>query len=245
MKRGKRICNELKAVRRRIADENGIELNQTECTHTGDCRGTCPKCEAEVRYLEQTLIRRVAAGRAATVAGLTLSLAACGGSPQPVLSVDAPLDTMLTDSTIPSDSLVNQETDTPLPDIPVPPDIDVVLGFTEELDLDTSAIYYEGESNPATEASFPGGDAALYDYIAQHLHYPDEARDSHITGTVVVKFVVEEDGSIGDVALLREIGGGCGKEAVRVVKSMPKWEPSKQGGKAVRCEYTLPIRFNL
>jgi len=76
MKRGRTICNELKKVRRRIADENGIALETPECTHQGPCPGTCPRCEAEVRYLERELARRLAMGKVATVAGLTLGLAA-------------------------------------------------------------------------------------------------------------------------------------------------------------------------
>ncbi len=113
MKRGERICNELKAVRRHIADENGIELHQEECKHTGDCRGTCPKCEAEVRCLE------------------------------------------------------------------------------------------------------------------------------------IVSFIIEKDGSIGSVIIRRDIGFGCGKEAARVVKMMPKWNPAKNNGKPVRFEFNLPIEFSI
>lgn len=78
MHRGKDICKQLKEVRRRIADENDIPLEIKECTYEGPCRGTCPRCEAEVRYLESELERRIRLGRVATVAGLALSLAACG-----------------------------------------------------------------------------------------------------------------------------------------------------------------------
>lgn len=76
MNRGKDICNELKAVRRRIADENGIELEIPECHHNGPCPGTCPRCEQEVRILERELARRISMGKVATVAGLALALGA-------------------------------------------------------------------------------------------------------------------------------------------------------------------------
>ena len=76
MKKGKEICNELKAVRRSIAEENGIPLEIPECTYEGPCRGTCPRCEAEVQYLESELEKRIRLGKVATVAGLTLALAA-------------------------------------------------------------------------------------------------------------------------------------------------------------------------
>ncbi len=73
---GKDICNELKAVRRKIAEENGIPLEIPECTHQGPCAGTCPRCEAEMRYLENALAGRISMGNVATVAGLALALAA-------------------------------------------------------------------------------------------------------------------------------------------------------------------------
>ena len=93
--------------------------------------------------------------------------------------------------------------------------------------------------------SYPGGEEALYKYLGENIQYPDVARDNNITGTVVIRFVVEKDGSITKAAIAREIGGGCGKEALRVVNSMPKWKPGKQSGKAVRTEFTLPVQFQL
>ena len=73
---GKNICKELKAIRKRVADENQIPLEQHECTYDGPCDGTCPRCEAEVRYLEHELHRRMTLGKAAAVAGVAMSLAA-------------------------------------------------------------------------------------------------------------------------------------------------------------------------
>ena len=92
---------------------------------------------------------------------------------------------------------------------------------------------------------FPGGDKALREYILNTIKYPEVARTSGITGTVYVQFVVEKDGSISDVKVVRGIGGGCDEEAVRVVKSMPRWKPGKQRGQPVRVYFTLPIEFKL
>jgi len=78
-----------------------------------------------------------------------------------------------------------------------------------------------------------------------NIKYPEVARTSGITGTVYVQFVVEKDGSISDVKVVRGIGGGCDEEAVRVVKSMPRWKPGKQRGQPVRVYFTLPIEFKL
>ena len=76
MERGKQVCKILKDIRKQIAEENDIEFITSECTHKGDCAGTCPKCEAEVRYLEQQLARRRSAGRQMRLAGISLGLAA-------------------------------------------------------------------------------------------------------------------------------------------------------------------------
>ena len=92
--------------------------------------------------------------------------------------------------------------------------------------------------------SFPGGEQKLLDFLSKNTHYPSEAREQGIHGRVFVGFVVEPDGSISNVKLLRGIGGGCDEEAVRAVQSLPKWNPGKQKGKSVRVSYMLPINFN-
>jgi protein TonB len=92
---------------------------------------------------------------------------------------------------------------------------------------------------------FPGGEDALYKYVAASVVYPTVAKESGIAGTVIVTFVVEKDGSVTNVKILKGIGGGCDEEAVRVVKAMPKWSPGKQDGKPVRVQFNLPIRFSL
>jgi len=92
---------------------------------------------------------------------------------------------------------------------------------------------------------FPGGDAKLLEYVATHIKYPQIARETGIQGRVFVGFVVEPDGSVSNVKILRGIGGGCDEEAVRVIKSLPKWKPGKQRGKAVRVSYQIPVLFKL
>ena len=92
---------------------------------------------------------------------------------------------------------------------------------------------------------YPGGKEALFAYIGKELKYPEEAIDKDIEGTVIISFVVERDGSIGEAKVLRGLGGGCSEEALRVVKSMPTWRPGVQGGKVVRTSFNLPIRFKL
>ncbi|MBP6313138.1 MAG: energy transducer TonB [Flavobacteriales bacterium] len=93
--------------------------------------------------------------------------------------------------------------------------------------------------------SFPGGQEEMFKYLGQEIKYPANAIEEGIQGVVYVSFLVEQDGSINDAIVLRGIGGGCDEEALRVVNSMPNWTPGKQGGKAVRVKYNLPIRFTL
>ena len=272
MTRGKKICNQLKAVRQQIADENGIPFEVKECTHTGDCLGTCPRCEAEVRYLERELSRRLSVGKAATVAGLTLSLVACGGSGGSTLATDTPLpgDTSLPasgDDSLGDDSLYVEGFEDE-------PEVSAELGIVEPLSeedfpeitagdveiLEGEAVpdvemtdIVAPESNPEEEIyvfvseypEFPGGEEALYKYIDDNLRYPAKAREEGITGTVVIRFVVEKDGSLSNVQIAREIGGGCGAEAKRIVEGMPKWKPGRQDGRIVRTEFTLPVQFRL
>lgn len=105
----------------------------------------------------------------------------------------------------------------------------------------------EGEIYQIVEQmpTFPGGDKALSEFISINIRYPQAALDKGVQGRVFVSFVVEPDGSLSDVKATRGIGSGCDEEAVRVVKSMPKWEPGKQGGQAVRVSYNLPVNFKL
>lgn len=95
------------------------------------------------------------------------------------------------------------------------------------------------------QPEFPGGMEALYKFIGENMKYPETARNQEIQGKVYVAFVVEKNGSIGKVEILRGIGGGCDEEAMRVIKMLPKWKPGMQMGKAVRVRYKLPINFQL
>ncbi|MDE6535001.1 MAG: energy transducer TonB [Muribaculaceae bacterium] len=92
---------------------------------------------------------------------------------------------------------------------------------------------------------FPGGDKAMYEFLSKNIRYPEMAAQNNIQGRVTTQFVVEKDGSIGEVKVVRGKDPDLDKEAVRVVKSMPKFIPGKMNDKAVRVWYTLPINFKL
>jgi len=94
-------------------------------------------------------------------------------------------------------------------------------------------------------AEFPGGTKAFSTFLVKNLHYPADARKNGIQGRVYLTFVVEKDGSLSDIKVARGLGYGCDEEAVRAVKSSPKWTPGTQDGHIVRQQYTLPISFTL
>ena len=93
--------------------------------------------------------------------------------------------------------------------------------------------------------SFPGGQSALFQWLSSNIKYPVVAEENGVQGRVIVTFVVERDGSITDVKVVKSVDPSLDKEAVRVTKSMPKWIPGKQNGSAVRVKYTLPVTFRL
>lgn len=92
---------------------------------------------------------------------------------------------------------------------------------------------------------FPGGDQALFEYLSKHIKYPVIAEENGVQGRVIVTFVVERDGSITDVKVVKSVDPSLDKEAQRVVRSMPRWIPGKQNGSAVRVKYTVPVTFKL
>ena len=103
-------------------------------------------------------------------------------------------------------------------------------------------IFMVVESMP----EFPGGQQALFKYLAENVKYPVIAQENGIQGRVICQFVVNKDGSIVDVVAVRSSGeASLDKEAIRVIKSMPKWKPGKQRGKPVRVKYTVPVNFRL
>ncbi len=111
------------------------------------------------------------------------------------------------------------------PGVPPPPADDNVFMVVEEM------------------PEFRGGIKGLTEYLSENLKYPAEAREKNVQGTVFVSFVVQADGAITDVTILKGVGAGCDDEARRVVAAMPLWQPGRQSGKAVPVRYSLPIRF--
>lgn len=112
-------------------------------------------------------------------------------------------------------------------------------GGTSTPEVEEEKVYTVVEVQP----SFPGGEAALLKYISTHLKYPSIAQEQEIQGVVVLRFVVLEDGSVGDVVVQKGLHPECDKAAVKVVQSLPRFVPGKQQGKPVKVWFTCPIRF--
>lgn len=107
--------------------------------------------------------------------------------------------------------------------------------------VNSTRVYDVVEQMP----SFPGGISGLRTYLNQNIRYPAEAQENCVQGRVVVSFVVEKDGHISDVTVLRSVDPSLDKEAIRVVRNMPRWTPGKQGGELVRVRYNVPVSFRL
>ena len=108
-------------------------------------------------------------------------------------------------------------------------------------DIDDNHVYETVDIQP----EFPGGSAAMMKFISKKLRYPDQARDKGAQGTVIVQFIVERDGSITDIKIVRDPGEGLGEETRRVIQLMPKWKPGKQEDSPVRVKVSVPVRFRL
>ncbi len=111
----------------------------------------------------------------------------------------------------------------------------------EEENVEEEQIFMVVEEMP----EFPGGDEARMRYLRDNIKYPELERDNGVQGLVVVSFVVEKDGSITNIKILKGLTPNINNEAIRVVQNMPKWKPGKQRGKPVRVTINLPIRFTL
>ena len=226
MKRGKKICQTLKDIRLQVARANDIPYEPTECKHKGDCSGTCPKCEEEVRYIEYQLNVRRMMGKVVTVAGVSAgltALAACNISTQK--------NTLKGEMPIQNDTVIHQKSEYKEEAKSM-----IVKGDTISEEFIVGEIMEE-------RPSFPGGQQKLMEFIANNIRYTDEMKETGITGRVVVSVVIKKDGSIGEPKIIRSIHPLFDNEALRVISSMPKWRPGSQRGKRVEVTYSIPILF--
>ena len=251
MARGKQTCKILKEIRRQIAEANGIEFATSECRYKGDCLGTCPKCEAEVRYLEQQLRVRSLAGKAVALAGISagmILMSGCSGT-----SSNHSNETLQGDVVAPIEQIeamesVEEEGEVP----PIKDTVVIKEGEIEDTNYPVVGEIIDPEQKDKVydvivdvRPTFPGGDEKLMEWISQHVQYPQNAYDSHIQGRVIVRFLIKEDGSVGDAKIIRSVFPSLDEEALRVVTTLPKFNPAILDGKAVEYWFTIPIIFRL
>lgn len=307
MKRGKQTCRILKEIRRQIAEVNDIEFITSECQYQGDCLGTCPKCETEVRYLEQQLERKRMAGKAITILGISAGVMTMNAQNTNIDSIQkqSPTDiieivstevsgTNNTDSLSVIKGIVTDCMRNPITGVLIiekgtkngtvtdefgnftlkvsekHPLIVQSIGFqSQEIEIQKTAyiqVILQEDSTlmmgeilvvntkkksqkkkifttcvSETMPEFPGGNTALMSFIQQNIQYPDP--DICITGKVIIQFIISTDGNITNAKIVRGVHPKFDKEALRVVKLMPKWKPGTQKGKPVAMEYTIPVSF--
>ena len=270
MTRGKSICNVLKTIRKQIADANEIRYEPRECHHQGECRGTCPACEAEVRYIEQQLNLRRQLGKAAVIVGISAGLSAlsgCGDKSKKVDNVSEEESDLTVGKVMvePAERLDGDvEYRSPVDTVIIEKDPATIKKRTAPFKAPTkeltgiSEIIEEPEPPTVGEAPkqlmgdvveqmpmFPGGPEALFNYLSENITYPKECEDVCVQGRVVVIFVVEKDGSITNAEVVKSVYPPLDEEALRVVKGMPKWIPGMMNGEPTRVKYTVPVTFRL
>lgn len=262
MARGKQTCKILKEIRRQIAEANDIEFVTSECRYKGDCLGTCPKCEAEVQYLEQQLRARQLMGKAVVLAGISAGMIAfsgCGSSSNQTTDDSdmfqrEPADLLGgmvihdceedEEGEIEAVDSVSENSGIKEGEISSIRDVIVTQGeMPDELpkNPDDKEIYNCVEQMP----EFPGGTAAMMNFIAKNLKYPKEQLDAGIQGRVVIKFYVDTLGNVCEPTIVRGKDSALDREAIRLVKSFPRFSPGTLNGKKVNVWFTLPIVFKL
>lgn len=229
MYKGKSTCETLKAIRKQIADANEIPYEPVVCTHKGDCMGTCPVCESEMRYIENQLNIRKMAGKAVKIVGLAtvMTLAACNSisttdSYNPKLEVGDEMEGEILDR-----RRIEVEN---LPEKPFVPVEDTV--YAEGEDLFDEIVHAECPYD-------------IVDFLINNLNYPITKlkSDTLVEIPVVVIFNVEDDGSISNVRVKDPVHPDFDKEAIRVVQKMEKWTPAMSNGRQVRSKFHVTIMF--
>ncbi len=285
MAKGKKTCKILKEIRRQIAEANDIEYAVEECQYKGDCLGTCPKCEAEVRYLEQQLHQRQLLGKAVVLAGVSVgmfTLSSCNLNnktqgeqltgdtiyqditPQPKEpKVERTPENCTTGMVGPEDdgtSVSKVKSSVKFVAPVIKGDVEVLPKSSKEKGLSVEKGNGEVESDSYDKykpnengvydvveemPTYPGGMSALMAFVLKNFKYPKEVEEEGIQGRIVCTLVVNEDGSISDINVVRSVHPLYDAEFVRVIEAIPKWNPGKHNGKPVKVKYTIPMTMCL
>ena len=246
MSKGKRTCEFLKEVRQRVARENGIPLEIRECTHKGDCRGTCPYCEAEVRYLEQELSKRLSLGKAVTVAGIAVSAMMMSGCHKQQTPGEAPAPAPATETSVQPLTDNSSEQEVPSPGSSDTYEMgEVVLGLSADsssnrCDSKSSSLYddetfmgviddYEPFDTPSSEWA-PSIVGTPAQYLKSRLTVPtDFLRDMKYYNAYIV-LIINGEGEVKEAVFQPRNESPTAEEkafdedATRILKAMPNWK---------------------
>ena len=252
---GKKICETLKAIRSEIASANDIDYTPTPCNHKGDCEGTCPVCEGEMRWLERQLINRKALGKTVAIAGLSLALSgmayAAPTSPQTKRGNGSHQTPPQVKRPHPPGGIPDDRRTSGVVRRPDPPQRPGRPGKnispqTNSNTTDIDSIYTTVDS----VATFPGGDEALDSLIRSKLSIPDSilAPIKEIHGTLrarcIVKCLIEDDGTMSDAVIEKTTTAELfDNEALRVVRELPPFEPARILDFPVRSWIYIPVEF--
>lgn len=274
MKQGKQTCKILKEIRQQIAEANDIEFITSECQYQGDCLGTCPKCEAEVRYLEQQLERKQITGKAITVLGISAGLIAmtpmtsCTNSANKGMNKEVSSDTTSYENLIMGEPVPTSAEDTiiasikdvppspktmPTPDYVIegefcenPPEIEGIIIPPPDT-LDVSSLAKDTLEVAPVMPEFPGGQQALMQFLGKKIKYPTVAQgEMGPQGRVIIRFIVDKEGNVVNPKVVRSVDSYLDKEALRVINQMPKWQPGElEDGTKVAVYFTVPVMFRV
>ena len=247
MNPGKNRCKYLKEVRQRIADENGIPLQQRECTFKGECSGTCPFCEAELHYLETELQKRRKLGKAVAVAGIALSSvmmsscytpSQCTPSGSGTMGYSPPLSVTAKDSTDLSTQRADNEEHFSQLRGSVTPNITVIV-------KDGVLVHASSTENGPVFSGVPSSPTL---WLRQRLRDYNSFMANELLDDAEISFYVNADGFVSDVELKNMPMTGSEQdfafenEVRRQVLAMPHWKPATRNGEPVATFYTISIQ---
>ncbi len=226
MKHGKHICNTLKAIRLDIARANGIEYAPRECHHEGECAGTCPACESEVRFLEREIARKRSLGKAAIVAGVSLGLFSFTS-----VSCDNVNSTIR--SIIHSGGHIDEPLQGEVAADPFEQDSAFAYMFTTMSD----SRFAWNDSTSLPKAVFPGGKGALQRFIKQHFVCPEGKFEKPLA---TFEVTIDQEGRVLNPQIIISADSAINEEALRVIQLLPKFEPAQDhDGSVIESQYYL------
>ncbi len=260
MNHGKKTCRILKELRHKIAEANDIALEISECRFKGDCTGTCPRCEAEVRYLERQIANRRRAGNAVRLAGLAagaIIMSGCGN-----VSDSKPTETLLGEvvytiiaeemcdtvvqtkennvSNIENVSQRNASKDSVKTDTSLADNNDPDFSLINSIDFGEIEDGHDPIYSPPT---FPGGEIALERFINRHIIYPDILKDEAISGSVIVEVTIDVDGKVTEPVVISGLDPVLDRQALKIASLLPDFSPATLDHSRVKSIVKLAIDF--